>query len=255
MFCRFDASLNGVSFANLDPKIILTDVNEEPADEDIETARRSLHPGTRLTYKVRRKLSLRFTFSVREYDMHRRSELIDKIADWAGDGGWLVLSSRPNQRLYVHPDTPPSQGSSLRWTDDLEMVLTAYERPYFEARWPTVAVITDSGTITPTGTYPTAYVEVDVANAGDGDLTSITITCADTHITLEGLQVPAGEKVSISYTDMDVMVITSAGASALANRTADSHDDLIAATRKANDIAVEADQPVSATFSARGRYR
>lgn len=255
MLARFDAQLNGVSFANLDPAVILRDIEEQPAEESIETARRSLHPGTRMTYRIRRKLSICLVFNVREYDPEKRSAVMDKISDWVGDGGWLVLSSRPNQRLYVHPDKPLAMGSSLRWTDDIELVLTAYERPYFEARWPVVSVITDSGVIRPLGTLPKVYVEVDVTNAGEAELTTVNIACAETQITLEGLTVPAGEHVIIAYTDRDVMTITAAGVSALANRTAESHDDLIAVARKSNDISVAADQPVSAVFTARGRWR
>lgn len=255
MLARFDASLNGVSFANLDPSVILRDIEEEPAEEDVETAKRSIHPGTRRTFRVRRKLSIRLTYNIREYDMTARAAIVDKIADWVGDGGWLVLSTRPEQRIYVYPDTLPSQGSSLRWTEDMEMVLTAYERPFFEARWPVEVSITDSGTLSPTGTLPTAYVEVTVSNDGEGELTTLALTCADTKITLTGLSVSPGEKVRLYYTDRDVLVIEAAGTSALANRTAESHDDLVARARAQNDIAVTADQPVTAIFSARGRYR
>lgn len=254
MLMRFDAMLNGASFASLDPAVILRDVEEMPVAEDIETAVRGVHSGTRLTSKIRRKLSIRLVFNVREYDPDRRSSVMDKIAAWAGDGGWLVLSSRPNQRLYVHADTPPAQKSALRWTEDMEMVLTAYERPYFEARWPATAVISESGIITPLGTVSKAYVEVEATNAGEDVLTDIAFVCADTSIHLTGLALQPQEAVRIAYTDRDVMVITAGEASALANRTAESHDDLIAYTRKANDISVTADQPVSAVFQARGRY-
>lgn len=254
MLMRFDAMLNGVSFSNLDPAVILRDVEEMPAYEDIETAQRGVHAGTRLTSRIRRKLSLRLIYNVREYDPDRRSAVMDKIAAWAGVGGWLVLSSRPNQQIYVHVDTPPAQKSALRWAEDMELVLTAYERPFFAARWPVTAIITDNGTINPLGTVPEAYVEVEARNAGNGVLTDITFTCADTSIHLAGLALQPQETVQIFYTDKDVMVIMAGETSALANRTAESHDDLIAYTRKSNEISVTADQPVNAVFRARGRY-
>ena len=255
MLLRFDANLRGQSFAALDPLVILTDIEETAAEADIETAKRALHAGTRLTYSRRRQLSIRLKFVIREYNPEQRARLMDKVADWVGDGGWLTLSTRPNQRLYVHPDGLPSMGSSLRWTDEMELTLTAYERPFFESRWASTAIISDSGTIALTGTVPEAYVEVDATNAGDGDLTTITLTCGATSITLEDLQVAPGEHVRLYYTDRDVLVIEAAGESALSHRTAGSNDDLIAATRRHTDIAVTADQPVSAVFSARGRWR
>ena len=255
MLHRFDAMLNGVSFAGLDPAIILTDITEQKPTESIETATRAIHPGERVTFRRRRTLQVRLTFVVREYDPSRRAALMDRIAEWAADDGWLVLSTRPDQRLYVHTDTLPAMGSSLRWTDEIIIALTAYERPYFEARWPVVSVIAEQGSICPLGTVPEAYVEVDVTNMGEGELTTLTATCATTRIKLDGLAVPPGEHVRIAYTDKDVLTITAGGASALANRTADSHDDLIAYTRQSNIITVDADQAVSAEVSARGRWR
>lgn len=247
--------MNGVSFAQLDPEILLNDIIEDPPKVDREETRRSIHPGTRISGRVRRSLSVRLVFAVREYSIEARSRLLDKIAEWAGEGGWLTINSRPGQRLYVIPEEPPAMGSSLKWTDEMEMTLTAWARPYWEQQWPTVAIITDSGTIAPTGTMPDAYVECNVKNAGDGEMTQLEISCAGTSFRLHELTVPPGEHVIISYTDHDVLQITAAGASALANRTAESSDDLIAKTRKPNDIAVSADQPVSAIFRARGRYR
>lgn len=254
MLLRFDASLNGVSFAHLDPQLMLTDIVELPPEEDVQQARRAIHPGTRITSRVRRSLSIRLVFAVAECDIASRARVLDKVAEWAGSGGWLTINSRPGRRLYVTPETPPSMGSSLRWTSDMEMTLTAYERPYWEQLWPTRAIIAESGNIHPVGTHPAALVECDVTNTGDGELTTLTVTCGSTHITLDGLSVPAGEHVRIAYTDDGIMVITAAGASALANRTAKSSDDLVAVSRQTNAISIMADQTVSAVVSARGRY-
>ena len=252
---RFDATMNGVSLSSLDPYVMLADIEEAPAEYTQEVANRAIHPGKRFSAHVRRSLTVRLKIHITTSNIIARSRVFDKVAEWVGDGGWLTVLTRPNQRLYVHPDTLPALGSSLDWTGEIEVALTAYERPYWEQAWPTVAVITKSGNIVPTGTLPEAYVEVDAKNVGSGDLTEITFTCADTKITLTGLAVPAGEHVIISYTDADVMTITAGGVSALANRTAESHDDLIAHVRTANAISVTADQAVSAVFKARGRYR
>lgn len=252
---RFDATINGVSLSSLDPHVMLADIDEAPAEYTQETANRAIHPGQRYSARVRRSLTVRLKIHITTPHILIRSQVLDKVADWVGDGGWLTVLTRPNQRLYVYPDTPPALGSSLDWTGEIEVALTAYERPYWEQVHPTVAVITDSGTIIPTGTVPEAYVEVDAKNVGTGNLTEITLTCADTSIRLEGLTVPAGGHVIITYTDKDVMVITADGVSALANRTAESSDDLIARVRTANAISVTADQAVSAVFRARGRFR
>lgn len=255
MQTRFDATLNGVSVAYLDPAIILVDIIEEKPDMTMETFRRSIRHGTRVSSRIRRSLTVRLQLQLREYDVDARAALMDRVADWAGNGGWLMINSRPAQRLHVTVSDPPHMGSSLKWTDMVEISLTAYEQPYWEQAWPTRAIITESGSIRPSGTYPEARVECDVTNAGDGEMTRLVMRCGNTHMTLEGISVPPGGHAAVAYKDDDLLTITAGGASALGNRTADSSDDLVAMTRQDNDISVEADQPVSAVFSARGRYR
>lgn len=252
---RFDAAINGVSLSGLDPYIMLADIDERPPEYRQELAARAIRSGQRINARMRLSLTVALKIHITTPSILTRSHVMQRLAEWVGDGGWLTINTRPGQRLYVYPDPMPALGSHLAWTDEIEVTLTAYERPYWEQAFPTVAVIVDNGVLTPTGTMPEAYVEVDVINNGDGNLTTLTATCATTHIKLEGLAVPPGEHVRISYTDKDVLTITAAGASALANRTAESHDDLIAHVRKSNDISVTADQAVSATFMARGRYR
>lgn len=252
---RFDAAINGVSLSGLDPHIMLADIDERTPECRQELAARAIHDGQRISARQRRSLSVALKIYITTENILTRSYVMQRLAEWVGDGGWLTVATRPNQRLYVYPDPFPALGSHLAWTDEIEVVLTAYERPYWEQTYPTVAVITDIGVITPTGTLPEAYVEVDAINVGNGELTEITLTCADTQISLTGLHVPAGGHIIISYTDRDVMTITAGGESALANRSAESHDDLIARIRTANAISVTADQAVSAVFRARGRYR
>lgn len=255
MFLRFDAAMNGQSLAALAPEIIVRDICEQVAEVDATTVRRANRTGQRVSDKFRTALSVRIVYNIRAYDIVRRTQIRDMIADWAGDGGWLTINTRPNQRLYVHVVNPTAVDSALKWTQDLTMTLTAYERPYWEDQLPVSVMTTDTGTLYPAGTVRDTYVECDVLNIGDSDLTALKLTCGDTHITLEGISVPTGERVVIAYTDDDLLTITAAGVSALGNRTADSSDDLMAYTRKSNVISATGDQSVSAVFTARGRWR
>lgn len=253
MLLRFDAYLNGESFAFLDPSIILRDIVEFPPQENRNLTSRAYH-GMRSGKSVRRSLSVKLVFVVREYDVISRSRVMQKIATWVGNGGWLTISSRPDQRLYVVADALPALGSSLKWTADIELTLTAYERPYWEQQWPASVTVNTDGVLTPIGTHPEAYVECDVINNGDVSMTELTLSCADTSIRLNNLSVAPGDHVTISYTDDDILQIMASGVSALANRTAESDDDLIAMAGKKNAVSVEAAVPVTAVFRARGRF-
>lgn len=259
MFLRFDACLNGVSFADLDPAIVLRDIIELPPVESKETYQRALHSGMMVGGMTRESLSVQLVFMVREYDISARARLMDKVAQWVGNGGWLTINSRPGQRLYVRPDEMPSMSSSLKWTDDMYMTLTAYESPFWEAETAATLAITTSATtingyLKPVGTYPTAYVSCYITNTGSAALTQLNVRTPRSSIQLTGLNVPNGKTVSIGYSDDGILMITANGASALANRTASSADDLIATCNANNTVSATANVTIKATFTSRGRY-
>ena len=80
MLLRFDANLRGQSFAALDPLVILTDIEETAAEADIETAKRALHAGTRLTYSRRRQLSIRLKNAAGQRVSIAKAELAVEMA-------------------------------------------------------------------------------------------------------------------------------------------------------------------------------
>lgn len=254
MFLRFDASLNGKSMNAIAPEIILRDILEEPIDVETQTFRKAGREGMRIAKRVRNSLRVRLVYNIRAYDIMTRTKIARMIAEWAYDGGWLTINTRPGQRLRVKVDNPPTVNSSLKWTQDLSVTFVAYERPYWEEQYPVRLTTTSQGVLKIPGTVPEAYVECTVTNKGIDDLTTAKIVCGETFMDFTGLSVPPGGELVISYTDDDQLMITAAGESALRARSAASSDDLILPTRQTNFVTVSADQAVSAVFAARGRY-
>lgn len=250
----FDAALDGQALSAIAPEILLLDVIELPQKEEKQTAARALHPGLRLAHRIRQSLTVELIVMVRSTNARRRAAVMRAVTDWAWRGGWLTLNTHPGERLRVVADEMPSTGSAAAWTDKITISLTAYERPYWEADDATEVSITDEGVLRFPGGAVDSVVEVTATNTGADALTMITFRSSGTSITLEGLSVPAGESIAISYTDDDIMTITAAGISALGNRTAESDDDLRAVPNEDNAVSVIADQSVSATFRARGRW-
>ena len=250
----FDAAINGQSLSAISPELLLLDVIERPAKEEKQTEARALRPGLRLSHRTRQSLSVELVLMIRDWNVRRRAAVMRSVAEWACGGGWLTVNTRPGERLRVTADEPPSIGSAAAWTEKISVILTAYERPYWESDEATKTTVTGSGTIRFPGGTGDSVVEANATNTSANALTTITFACGGTSITLNGLNVPAGGSVSIAYTDDDIMTITADGASALHCRTAESDDDLRAAPNEDISISDSADQTVSATFSARGRW-
>ena len=261
MVSRYDVTLNGVPLSDLAEEIIIRDIVEKQPKTDRQEAKRALRYGSRISGVLRRALPVQIVFNVRAYDEERRAEILDAVAAWAGSGGWLTISTRPFLRLYVQPEEYPALNSSLKWTEDLTMTLTAYAQPYWEELLPAVLdVQTDeandfSGTISTRGTVDAVPLTAELTNAGDAPLTTLHIAANSTFFDLTGLSVQPGESVRIFYTDEDVLIIRGGENSILHSRTAESSDELLIVPGRDNAVEITADAPLTGTISARGRWR
>lgn len=270
----YDASINNVSIHTLAEEIILRDIVENPADMDIQTAKRAMHAGTRETSRTRRKLDIDLVLVIYTQDSRRRNEVCSLIAEWANAGGWLTVNTRPGLRLHVRPTKLPAQGSALRWQEDITLTLTAFEQPYWEdeadtARinlntvWDeTSGIYVESNIIKPSGNIGKVPVTCFAYNMGDAALTHLKIVVDDTMMEFKNMDIEGGGVFggwfSLGYTDDDILQIKNLrdddDSSLMRYRTAESSDDLLARCNVNNQIHVYSDSTVNITFYARGRW-
>ena len=278
----FDAAMNWSWFSEYigdASAIVLRDIVELPEETDIVSAKRALHPGTRVHEIIRRSLTVKLVFSICTQDPALRAQYIRTITTWLnngvwmGNGSWLQLSTRPGQILRVRVKEYPSLGSSLKWTDDVTVVLTAYEQPYWEEEEgyhvvlettlnETSGFYTASGEIQGRGQVekvPFSSVGVNFLSM-DKPLTTIQITAGDTVFLLEGMNIEPGGNMNhglwIRYNESDILTITDdyTGEHLLKYRTAESSDDLLFSSIGKTKLSVQADAHVSVNFVAGGRW-
>lgn len=270
----FDAYLDGVSLSSLADEIIIRDIVEQNPTQDLQTYKRSLHAGTHITSAVRRTLPIDIVYCIRAYDVARRAEIADLIAGWAGKGGNLTVNTRPGKHLYVSPAELPRVGSSLKWTEDLTLTLTAYEQPYWEDVEPLTLLVPETikadgdqyyyfeGYYEATGNVPRVPATCMLTNKSpDTPMTYIKIAFPDsnTYIELTGMEIKPNGKLWIGYDSHDLINITgqttqSMYDSLLKYRTAESSDDLIAVSGAFAECRIYSDVPVSGSIMIRGRW-
>ena len=256
MRTRYDVYMDNLPLSAVDPAIYVTDVQETQPAYDTTAMARARGDGARVTRRVRDSLQVRVYFAVRETDVDRRRDIIQRAAAWAMGGRYLSLGDRPGQRLRVVCDTLPSVTSALRWTQDLIMVFTAYAMPYWEADTPILAGFTGtSGTaaIRQAGTAP-CFLEAEISNTSGSTLTSLSLTADGQTMAFTGMALGAGKTLKIFYDDKWLLRAEVDGASVLNRRTADSADDLILPPGKATTVTIAADKAVSVTLKARGLW-
>lgn len=272
----FTAALGGVALLSLADEIILTDIVEEPAEMDTQTAPLALGDGMLRTVNRRKSLSVRLVFQIRTQDVVRRAEVRDLVAAWAAKGGLLTTNTRPGQQLRVVCDTPPAQGSSGKWTDELEMTLTAYAVPYWEDEMETEQ---DVETVWNASAQMYSCARVIDATAHQLDVplsVRLIYTGAETALTyamvkagvedptfieLAGMSILSsglfGAWILMNHTDEGFLNIQEAMSltSLMANRTPESSDDIIIPAGENVQIMIYTDQPIGGgKIAYRRRY-
>ena len=252
MVTRYRAWIGEEALDDLDPSIIIMDISEDAPKEAVTTEARP-GGGMYLTGQLRQSVTVTISVEIHDTDTIHRQRVLGKILRWGIGGKYLRTSYRPEQRLYIDSIETASV-SALKWTDTLEIKLTAYQRPWWEEENASQAETEETSksgilTVYNRGDMPCPLEAVFVAI---DPLTSVAISCGAGKIALTNISVKTGEEVRIEYDDNGIQSITAAGESAMGYRNGQS-DDEITLKPGINKVSYSGDGLLSLTVKARGR--
>lgn len=251
MTTPYHITLNGTALSSLDDTICVLDIRESAPV--MHTAAVDLHGGgQRLLRHERARLDVQATFAIQEPDVKRREEIFRSVLAWAEAGGTLTISGRTGQQLQVICTALPDFHAE-DWTETLHITFSTTIVPYWEAIAMTSVTTTGSAAMSLPGSGGLVPVNVQVINDGAEPVTQLTLDCGDTQMIFTGLALAAGAAFSLRYAG-GILTAEAGGESLLRCRTAESDDLLLAPCGRSCPVSVSADQAVTATFSARGRY-
>lgn len=263
MLTRYGVWLNNKGLADIDESIYIVDIVQPDIDQQVIKAESSLGGGTRYIATRRFSLPIEIHFLVRERNIARRAEILDRIRGWA-QPGYLTTTEHPGKHLYVVCSRLPS-ASAQRWTEELTMALTAYDVPYWEDERPlsctvhcepynTEASFTHQGTarLYQRGTAPAPMNAVITANAA---LNKVRLVGGEAYkyLQFDSLGMKAGDVLTISHDERGILYAKVNGESVLHKRTTASQDDLMVKPGE-NTITLRADNVCTAVCEVRGRW-
>lgn len=263
MLTRYGVWLNNKGLADIDDSIYIVDIVQPDIDQQVIKAESSLGGGTRYIATRRFSLPIEIHFLVRERNIARRAEILDRVRGWA-QPGYLTTTEHPGKRLYVVCSRLPS-ASAQRWTEELTMALTAYDVPYWEDERPlsctvhcepynTEASFTHQGTarMYQRGTAPAPMDATITANAA---LNKVRLVGGEAYkyLQFDGLGMKAGDVLTISHDERGILYAKVNGESVLHKRTTASQDDLMVKPGE-NTITLRADNMCTAVCEVRGRW-
>ena len=253
MISRYEAILNGTALSAVDPDIRILDISHDPPTLQTEKYDVANRNGERTYSRYRGTASITISFELSKYSIAKRQTVCQQVCAWAKNGGILETNDRPGQRLRCICEKFPAVASAMRWKDTLQMTFTAYALPFWEEKFPqelTLSGTSGGGTLYVPGNYDGACAEVTVT-AG-ATLTRLTLNAGDTSITLEGLSVPAGSTIVISYDENMIQQIKTGNISLLNKRK--GNDDLLIKCGEINALSFTANGNATVKFSVRGLW-
>jgi len=220
--------LNGMDLASVHPSVLLQHINE---GELKLTQRWNDRPGggQMLLSNQYQQKEILIEFAIRDgRDYDRRLEAFTAVCQWAAGGGWLEVSSRPGQRIYVALSQMPTIGRLREWTETMSVHFLAGWYPFWEAVEPTMATGSgESGTIS-ISAPGTAQSCLEAKITSSSGLTSIKLAndATGTEIIIaRSTPITAGKEISIAYDDRHLMKITADGTELMRWRT--GSDDIL----------------------------
>lgn len=249
----YDVRLNHRSLTDIAPCIHIVDVTEDDPKEKTLSMPTGTN-GTRILRVKRESLSVSMDFVIRDQDMERRAKVYADVMRWARGGGYLYLSDRPGQRLYVDRAKLPGMGSAKKWASVISAQFLAYSRPFWESAFPEAKeLVGKSGNakLLPPGNAESCFVEAE-ATATSTTMNSLTLTSGESEMRFSGLGIAKGQKLAIVYRTDGILQITSNGKSAMSKRS--GADDLELVPGVYGTVRFSADAPCKVIFRTWGRW-
>lgn len=251
-------SLDNQALQDIDPAIVVLDVVENDPAFTVASNVNAKYNGSMFFESYRTELSVTITVYIHERRMLRKSLIVQKIQQWAQNGGKLRVGHRRGQFLDCKLSRPVGAGSAWQWSEAVQIVFTAYAVPYWQDEQVTTAASTASAqthsfSITPPGTADHCRMSFEATAVEAMTQLEVKNTLNGSKIAFTGLSVPVGGIIKAEYKD-GFLGLFLGNESIMGKRTADSTDDIILQQRKSNTIEATANGAFTIICTAKGLY-
>lgn len=249
--------LNDVSLRDVDARIINVRLIEEADTLDLTYAQMAGRSGRMALARRAVSKKIGVEFMARElYDLAARTAIIDAVNAWAGVGGEMRCSTRPEQVIRLVTTGYASAGDIRDYTAALRLDFETAAVPAWESDTPATYTATGasgSGQMAVGGNAET-WADVRITSR-TAILTSASVTFGGSTITIEGFELASGYALSLWHDDNGILRATSAMPPYhyLQLRTRESADDLTGGPGIV-PVAFTANTACDVIISARGRY-
>ncbi len=249
-----NAWLNDISLQDLDGRILVRTIIEQPPQAALLYGENPGRDGLRLLGRSRTTRRITIVFAVKElHDLSARANVVERANAWAQDG-ILQVSYRPARQIGVVVAARASMQDPRNYNEEYRIDLDAAAIPYWEDRTPETLLLngkSGKGTINNLGTAesePTITV-----TPVEGQLDSLELRIGSTAFSLSALGIKKDASLRMYYDSRGFLRINADGVSKMACRNPDSTDDLLAVPGE-NHVVFSANTACRVIVEVRGRW-
>lgn len=251
---RLNAWINDAALRDVDPRLNIVDIHEQPADTTLEWGSASGVSGQRLLHRTRQGKRIQIEFDIRElFDLAARAAIVTAANAWAADGV-LKVSYRPRQALNVVLAEAASIEDARDVTAGFSITFQAGPDPYWRDEDATVYSYSGSSASGEIITVPgQAPVSPEITVTPSATLNTLSITIGGTTMAFASLNVAANTTLTIAHDERGFLTVKAGTTSVLNKRTAASVDDFLLKPGK-RGLSYTADASCAMNVRFRGRY-
>lgn len=236
-------SRGGIQLDEIDESIVIRSVDPGVPNENEGSTDLQGGFGSRMTNQHWRSLEASVTYAIKLYknEMVRRRQVFDAANAWALAAGWLRTNQMEGRRLWVDKVVVPGAGDMREWLNEYTILFRAYRVPFWQDELPTEVrknkISRGSVTAEIGGTAPNV-LDLSFENVSGKQINDVTFTVGSQTLQLKGVNLGAGETLSLSHTNDGVL------------RVRAGSRNVYGLLRGADDAYVEAGETVTVAVDA-----
>ena len=254
-------ALNGIQLDEVDERIVVGVIEEQPGNEAITAAAMAYGDGQQVTDMRRNTLDVVVHFSlwIHKEDAAERALLLEKVNAWAAAAapGILTVNYRPDRQLRVLLAQAPGGLDIRNWTNDYTITFRAYTVPFWEDALEssvTSGVMTGGSIYFNVAGSARTQADVSIRNRSGMSVSNITLAVAGKQMLFTGIGLGGTATLTIDHADDGKYRYIRARVGSTSVLQKMSGADELFVKPGQNVLTFSASRAVQVTVTTRGRY-
>lgn len=202
-------AVGNVQLDEVDPSIVIRNIDTGAPDENITAVSRMGGAGQRITGAHFNSLTVTVAYAIdiRKKRLTNRRDVMDKVKAWAMGGAWLTTNENPKRRMYIERVSFSSAGDLFDWTNEYTITFRSYGIPFWQdsSVEPKSKQMTSGSIKVDVGGNVQTVLNATFENKSGKIINKFKITAGENTMDFTNLALAAKETLEITHTNTGLL--------------------------------------------------